>query len=171
MQANEMIGSTPSRLRPNRVRFWKLRISPSLQDAMAESTAYALEAYNRSIEQISDLTGLDSHWTLRKYISEVRLPAKLIRPFENACGIDLVTRYLASGANRVCIQIPTGRTPGPHDITELQRALNEAAGHLITFYSGEKSAEETLAAVWAGMSELAWHRNNVVKHDQPELPL
>lgn len=138
---------------------------------MAECTAYALEAHNRSIEQISDLMGLDSHWTLRKYISEVRLPARLIRNFEHACGIDLVTRYLASSANRVCIQIPTGRTPGAHDITDLQRALNDAAGHLIDFYAGEKDADATISAVWAGMAELAWHRNNVQKNHQPELPL
>lgn len=171
MQDNDISGSPHGRLRPNRVRFWKLRISPSLQEAMGECTAYALEAHNRSIEQISDLMGLDSHWTLRKYISEVRLPARLIRNFEHACGIDLVTRYLASSANRVCIQIPTGRTPGAHDITDLQRALNDAAGHLIDFYAGEKSAEDAIASVMAGMSELAWHRANVKKHEQPELPL
>lgn len=171
MQTQNLIGSAHGRLKPNRVRYWKHRLAPNLQEAMAECTAYALEAHNRSIEQIADLTGVDNHWTLRKYITEVRLPLRLIRPFENACGIDLITRYLASSSRRIVIDIPHGTTPGEHDVQTLQRMLADATSALIAFYQGEKDPDETIHAVWTGMAELGWHRANVTKHHQPELPL
>lgn len=171
MQAMNLIGKPHGRLNPARVRFWKHRLSPNLQEAMAECTAYALEAHNRSVEQIADLMGLDSHWTLRKYMTEVRLPLRLIRPFEHACGIDLITRFLSSSAQRMVIDIPHGNTPDGHDVQTLQRMLADATSALISFYQGEKDADETIHAVWTGMAELGWHRTNVTKHHQPELPL
>lgn len=171
MQANDISATPNPRMRPNRARFWKLRVSPSLRDALAECTAYALEAHNRSVERVADLMGLDSHWTLRKYIAEVRLPVHLVRAFEHACGIDLVTRWLASSANRVCIELPHGRVTADHDVQNLQRVLNDATGALLAFYQGEHDEAQATAALTAALSELAWHRSNVIKTHQPELPL
>lgn len=171
MQSSDLIVTPSKRLSPSRARFWKHRISPSLQDALAESTAYALEAHNRSVEQISDLMGLDNQWTLRKYITEVRLPVRLIRAFEHACGIDLITRWLSSSANRISVPIPQGKRPTGEDMQTLAHALADAQSALISFYSGERSEQETIAAVWAGMKEMAGHKLNVEKFTQPELPL
>lgn len=171
MQDSDLIVTTSKRLTPSRARFWKHRISPSLQDALAECTAFALEAHNRSVEQISDLMGLDNHWTLRKYISEVRMPVRLIRTFEHACGIDLVTRWLTSSANRISVPIPQGKRPTNDEMQTLAHALADAQSALISFYGGEKSAEQTMNAIWAGMTQMAGHKLNVEKFNQPELPL
>lgn len=171
MQDGDLIVTPSRKLSPNRARFWKHRISPSLRDALDECTVYALEAYNRSIVQISDLTGLDSHWTLRKYINEARMPAHLIRPFEHACGIDLVTRWLSSSANRISVPIPQGRRPKNDEMSTLAHSLADAQSALIAFYGSERSEADAVAAVWAGMQELAGHKLNVEKFNQPELPL
>lgn len=171
MQAMNLIGSPHGRLKPNRVRFWKHRLPPSVQEALAECTAYALEAHNRSIEQIADLIGVDNHWTLRKYINDVRLPVRLIRPFEYACGIDLITRFLSSSAQRMVIDIPHGNGSADHDLPTLGRMQADSQSALTAFYQGEMSADEAIHAVWTAMAELAWHRTNVTKYHQPELPL
>lgn len=171
MQRGDLFARMPNKLLPSRARFWKSRVSPSLRDAMQDCLRYGEEAYNLSIERVTDLMGLDNHWTLRKYISEVRLPIRLVPAFEHACGIDLITRYLAASAGRVSILIPHGTLSTNHDISDLQRTLTEVPAALLDFYAGKTSTDECAAALMSAMTELAWHRANVAKHDQPELPL
>ena len=70
---------------------------------------FAREKHNRSVDRIADLMGLANKWVLYKWLESGRMPAILIRPFEAACGIDLVTRYIGHSANKMLIEIPTGR--------------------------------------------------------------
>ena len=49
--------------------------------------------------------------------------------------------------------------------------LAAEVGDLLAFYSGEQDIGAVLASVTTGLNELAWHRANVVKHNQPELDL
>lgn len=157
------------RMNPNRAKFWKRRIPPSLRAAVDESLAYAKEARNLGVERIADDMGYDSHWTLYKQLADLRLPISGVRMFQNACGIDLISRYFASGNNRVSIEIPVGRTASADDIQALQEATNQAVGALLAFYAGRIAADETLDAIVIALQELASHRENVTKHSQPEL--
>lgn len=151
-------------------RNWK-RVQPTnLRDAMDWCVEHAREKHNRSIDQVADLMGLPSKWTLYKWIEAVNLPARLIKPFEHACGIDLVSRYLAVSGGKLVIDMPKGRAQTPEDIALLQEATHTAVGVLIRFYLDQIAAEETLAAVQTALEQLAWHRLNVEKTRQPELP-
>ena len=47
----------------------------------------------------------------------------------------------------------------------------DATGALLAFYQGEHDEAQATAALTAALAELAWHRSNVTKTHQPELPL
>ena len=53
----------------------------------------------------------------------------------------------------------------------LQETLTGAVGALLQFYQGKMSPEDVLASVTGGMEGLAFHRENIRKHGQPELDL
>lgn len=150
-------------------RNWKRAQPTSLSQAMELCIEHAREQHNRSVDTIADLMGLPNKWNLYKWMENANLPARLIRPFEYACGCDFISRYLAISAGKLVVDIPTGKTAKPGDIHELQDILNAAMGNLIRFYSGRAQADETLAAIQSAMEGLALHRGNVAKHAHPEL--
>jgi hypothetical protein len=149
-------------------RNWK-RIQPtSLRQALELCKDHARERLNLSVESIAERMGLTDHWTLYKWFQSGRIPANMIRPFEMACGIDFVTRWLAASAGKLLIEVPTGRAATPTDIQALQELLNTAIGQLLQFHSGKADAASALASIQQGMEGLAWHKGNVEKHMQPE---
>ena len=150
-------------------RNWK-RIQPtSLRNALELCKDHAKERHNLSVERIAESMGLTDHWTVYKWIQTGRIPANMIRPYETACGIDYVTRWLAASSGRLLIDIPTGRKADAADMQALQELLNTAVGQLLQFYGGKAEANDTLCAIQQAMEALAWHRGNVEKHAQPEL--
>ena len=149
-------------------RNWK-RIQPtSLRQALELCKDHARERRNLSVESIAERMGITDHWTLYKWMQNGRIPANMIRPYEIACGIDFVTRWVAASAGRLLIEVPTGRAATPTDIQALQELLNTAVGQLLQFHSGKSDAAAALAAIQQGMEGLAWHKGNVEKHLQPE---
>lgn len=152
-------------------RNWKRLQPPTLRDAMKWCQQHAKERHNYSLERIAALMGLDDHWALYKWIASGRMPAVMIPAFEQVCGINLVSRWLAASAGKLLIDIPTGRATKPSDIQSLQAVLHETTGALMAFYADDLEASATLAAIQAGLEELAWHRGNVQQHAQPQLEL
>jgi phosphate/sulfate permease len=152
-------------------RQWK-RVQPStLRDALKLCQQHGRERHNLSIERIAALMGLEDHWALYKWVANGRMPAVLVPAFEAACGINLVSRWLAASAGKVLIEVPTGRAATAHDTQRLQEILTETTGTLLAFYAGKNDAQDTLAALQNAMEELAWHRGNVQQHGQPQLEL
>jgi hypothetical protein len=158
-------------LNTRRRAHWKSHVPATLKDALYGCVEFAKEAHNLSVERIADLCGINSRDTLYKYIAEARLPIGLLIPFESACRINLVSRWKASAAGQLLLDIPKGKTASPDDINNLQSALTAAVGDLLAFYRDEKDEDAVLASVTAGLNQLAWHRANVAKYDQPELDL
>lgn len=150
-------------------RHWK-RVQPSsLSHAMELCIAHAREVHNRSVDQIADLMGLANKWSIYKWVENGNLPARLIRPFEHACGCDFVTRYMAHSAHKLLINIPTGRAPKSTDLSRTYESFSAAMSLLTSFYDGKSDAQETLGALTTMMEDVAWHHGNVDKHLQPEL--
>ncbi|MCC4259211.1 hypothetical protein LL270_00895 [Pseudomonas aestusnigri] len=132
----------------------------------------ALEKHNRGIERLAcDHLGQHNASTLYKWMGNGRLPLSLILPMEHACGAPLITRYLAAAHGKLLVDIPTGRECHAQDVQQLQTVLNDAVGAVLAFSSGKQSANETLAALRAGLESLAWHHGNVQQHDHPQLEL
>lgn len=157
------------RLTPSRVRFWKRCQPTDLRSAMDACLEYAREAHNLSVDHVAERMGLGTKWTLYKLVGELKMSAAQIRSFEHACGINLVSRYVASSAGLLAIEIPTGKAQGGEDVAVLQGALNDAVGMLLRFYRGQMPADAVLEAVGAALAELAWQRENVSRSAQPQL--
>ncbi len=152
-------------------RHWKTLQPTSLPHAMELCLEHARVVHNRSVDNVADLMGLTNKWVIYKWMESGRLPANMISPFQHACGIGYVTRWLAQSDRKLLIDIPTGRTATAQDIQELQAAIHEAVGQLIRFYNGKVEADQAVAAITGVMQDLAWHRHNVGKHAQPEFDL
>ena len=116
-------------------RNWK-RIQPtSLRHALELCKEHARERLNRSVERIADEMGITDHWTVYKWLQTGRIPANLIRPFESACGIDYVTRWIAASAGKMLVDIPTGRRLEGTDVVALHNGFGAALQLLTDFYA------------------------------------
>lgn len=152
-------------------RNWKTAQPSSIRQALEWSLEYAKERHNLSVERIAERMGQANHWALYKWISEGRMPAVLIPAFEHVCGINLVSRWLASTGGKLLVDIPTGRGCSAQDMQELQAVLTTTIGALLAFYNATADADSTLGAIQAGLESLAWHRGNVQQHAHPQLEL
>jgi hypothetical protein len=150
-------------------RRWNAYQPTNIRDALKGCKDYAKDRHNRSVQQIADRIGLTDQWVVYKWVQTGRIPAPMIAPFEAACGINLVSRWLAASTGRMLIEIPSGRNADANDIQTLQQQLHAVTGLLIEFYAGSAEAEDTLAGVQTAMQALAWHRGNVQQHGQPQL--
>lgn len=149
-------------------RNWKTIQPTSLIQALRLCKDYAIERKRLSVERIADIMGV-THDSLYKWLSTGRMPAILIPAYEHACGIQYVTRWLASSSGKLIIDMPTGQTVSPEDIQTLQLNINHSVTQLIQFYSGQAEAESTIASLQTALENLASHRANVVEHQTPQL--
>lgn len=149
---------------------WRNVRPANIQDAFQWCIRFAKQQHNRSVEGIADLMGVN-HWTLYKWVGEGDMPAKLLRGFENACGIDYVSRWLVESAGKMVLEVPRGKKCTPKDLHDLQSAYHEAAGALMKFYRELGDVDQCLAALQTALEQTSWHKSNVQKYQQPELPM
>lgn len=152
-------------------RNWKALQPSSLRHAFELCKDHARERLNKSVEGIAEDMGLADHWVLYKYLQKGSMPANLIRPYELACGIDFVTRYLAASNGRLLVQIATGRKLVHADIVELHEHFATALKLLTEYYAKPGDPSAALAALTTHMEHVAWHRQNVAQHVNPQLDL
>ncbi|MDZ7862427.1 hypothetical protein [Acidovorax sp.] len=152
-------------------RNWKRLQPTSLRHALELCKDHARERLNKSVERIGEDMGVSDHWTLYKWLSTGRLPTNMIRPFETACGIDYVTRWIAASSGRLLVDVATGRNLNHADIAELHEHFAGTVKLLSAFYARPGDPAETLAALTKHMEHMAWHRSNVVQHANPQLEL
>jgi len=153
-----------------RKRAWNTWQPSCLQEAVEGCLGFALHKHRRSVDQVADLVG-ESNWTVYKWVQSGGIPARKIAGFEFACGAHYVTRYLASSAHKLLVDVPTGRLATPSDVAALQASCTAAVAALIEFSAGRSNAADTHASLTAAMTALASERANVERHNQPELDL
>lgn len=149
---------------------WKPVQPQTMQHAIRLCLDYALHKHNRSVPRVADLIGT-TEWTIYGWMKEGSIPSKRIRPFEFACDATFVTQYIATSAQKLVIDIPTGRASNQDELLDLQNRLNDAVSLLTRFYRDEAEVADVLHGVTRAMEQLAGHRENVRKHDAPELAL
>lgn len=150
---------------------WSKEQPISLRHGSELCIGHARDRLNRSVDQIADLMGEASHFTVYKWLESGRIPAVKIRAFENACGANFVTQYLAHSAGYLLVKVPTGRKAEHRELNELSLFTHEVLALLLKFYDSNEGAEETAGAVTRLMEDLAFQRGNIEKHQQPELML
>ena len=151
-------------------RRWKPRQPTTMQEAIRLCLDYALHKHNRSVARVGELIGV-SEWAIYQWMSEGSIPSRRIRPFEFACDATYITQYIAASAQKLVIDIPAGKPLSQDDLLDLQTTLNGAVQLLTSFYRGEAETAEVLHGINSAMRDLAGHRENVRKHDAPELGL
>lgn len=159
----------PTPTAPRRSRNWKRLQPSSLRQALELCKDHAREVLHKSVERIADEMGLTDHWTLYKWLQTGRIPANLIPPYEAACGIDYVSRWLAASRGKLLVEIPTGRALMDADVVELHNGFGAALQLLTDFYAGKADAPATLEALTTHLQQVAWHHANVRQHATPEL--
>lgn len=153
-------------------RNWKRLQPTSLRNALELCKDHGREKLNKSVEKIAEEMGLTDHWTLYKWFQNGRIPANLIRPYEAACGIDFVTRWIAASSGRLLVEVATGRNLNHADIVAMHEHFAGTVKLLTSFYAAPGTAPaETIAAITKHMEHMAWHRSNVVQHANPQLEL
>ena len=152
-------------------RNWKALQPSSLRHAFELCKDHARERLNKSVEGIAKDMGLADHWVLYKWLQNGRMPLVLVRPYELACGIDYVTRWMAASNGRLLVQIATGRKLNHTDVAELHEHFAKALQLMTEFYAKPCDPAETLAALTTHMEHVAWHRQNVAQHANPQLDL
>jgi len=150
-------------------RNWKKARPTSLLHALGLCVEHARETKNAGIDRLAERIGDEHHHNLYKYLGNGRMPLVKLRAFEEAAGAPFVTRWLAMSAGLLVIDVPCGRDHGGADVLALQEVLNDAVGALLQFYAGKAEQAEVLARLTAALEGMAFHRENVRKHDQPEL--
>lgn len=150
-------------------RNWKTVQPTSLRHALELCKDHARERLNKSVERIAEEMGIADHWSLYKYIQNGSLPAKYIRPYQIACGIDLVSRWLAASEGKLLLVIPTGRAVKPEDLTQTHAGFATAMSLITEFYAGKATKAQTMEAIAQHLQQMAWHHGNVQQHATPEL--
>lgn len=162
-----------SRLPPQRTRFWKRYQPSSLRDALSRIKDYARERHNLSVERIAERMGLADHWAIYKWIENGRFPAVLLPAYENVCGINLATRWLAATQHKLLVDMPAGRTAAESDLVGLCTGFQQAVQLLSDFYKSEGAADSqpVLDALRGHLEAVAYHHQNVRGFAEPELEL
>lgn len=155
---------------PARRRDWK-RVRPTnIRESFRLCKEFARERKNLSVARIAELMGI-SEDLLYKWLSNGKMPANLIPTYEHICGCHFATEYLAGGAARLVIEIPTGRNADPMEMGQLQLQLTETVALLMRYYKGEANQQQTLDSITNALIGLATHRENVARGEQVELDL
>ncbi|MES9873116.1 MAG: helix-turn-helix transcriptional regulator [Candidatus Sedimenticola sp. 6PFRAG7] len=151
-------------------RNWKRLRPTSLREALRLCKEFAREKRNLSVERIAELMDVSPD-ALYKWLSNASMPAGKVAAYENICGCHYATDYQSASNNRLVIEIPSGRSATPMEITELQATFSQALHKLIRYYEGAADQQETEDDLVHCLAGLAWHRENVLKAEQPELEL
>ncbi len=150
---------------------WNKVHPSSLQQAMEWSIDHAREVMQRKVEAVAELMGMENHWNLYKWVQNGSMPTRYIRAFEHACGINLISRWMAHSSGHLLIKIPSGRNVKPTELAELHQKFADSFGALARFYEGKEGASDTLDRITEMLEGLAWHHGNVEQHAQPGLDL
>ncbi len=150
-------------------RNWRTFNPKTLRDAIEGCKDYALEKHRRSVDQIAELAGEDSQWTVYGWLRDGSIPGRKIKTFQHACGCDFITRWLAHSSGMLLIPVPQGRASGVDDVHRLQEALNGAVRALLGFATGDMDSDQVGGEINSAMEALAWHRENVARSHQPDL--
>lgn len=149
---------------------WNRMQPSSLRHALELCKDHARVKKNMSVEKIADAMGVTDHWIIYKWFQTGRIPANLIHPYEYACGINYVSRWIAASAGNMLVPIPSGRCLKATDVIELHNGFGLALQLLTDLYAGKADVQQTLDALTSHMVDVAWHQRNVAEFATPQLP-
>ncbi len=122
-------------------------------------------------KKMADLMGVELK-TYYRWLADSSMPLNRIRQFEAFCKVSHISEYLCTAqGNKVVVPIASGKKASVADLAEVQGNAAEAMGLLARFYQDKVGLAETVAALTMVLSQVAYHRENVMKTGESELEL
>lgn len=147
--------------------YWKRIVPHSLVKALNLTKEHGKEVKQLSVERIADRLAI-SDSCLYKWLGDSAMPVNRVIAFEQACGINFVTQYLAHSQGYLLVPAPTGRKAQHRDLSELQLFMTEVMALIIKANDGQTSADSAIDSIKTLMEDLAFHQKNVAKQDLPQ---
>lgn len=120
-------------------------------------------------KKVCELMGVE-YKTLRRWLIDGTMPLNKLIQFEHLIGCQFISEYLCSfHGKKVVIDIPCGSKCSVTDLAQLQTLLAEVVTCISAFNGGKNGADETVAKINESLSALVYQRENVKRHDTPEL--
>lgn len=146
---------------------WKRIIPHSLVKALNLTKEHGKEKHQLSVERIADRLGV-SDSCLYKWLGDSTMPINRVIAFEQACGINFVTQYLAHSQGYLLVPTPTGRKAEHKDLGELQLFMTQVMALIIKANDGQTGAESAIDGIKTLMEDLAFIQKNVAKNELPQ---
>jgi len=122
-------------------------------------------------KKMADLMGVEVK-TYYRWLAESSMPLNRVRQFEAFCKASHISEYLCTAqGNKVVIAIPSGKKAAVIELSEVQANAADAMALLARFYQDKVGLDETVSALSRVLSQVAYHRENVLKAGEPELEL
>lgn len=164
-----LFGRRFAHIEPMSKRLWK-QVPTSLRAGFELDKQRAIHEQRLSVEAMAELAAV-SNSRLYKWMEDGDLPVARLAWWFHTTGGKAVIRYLCAQAGGTFLETPSGRRVGALDMAELQQVQASTIAALWRFYAGEAEQDTTIAQVQQALEGLAYHRENVRKAHQPELPL
>lgn len=147
-----------------------LSIASSLDDAI-ERQQDAAAKKGLVAKRMADLMGVELK-TFYRWLADSSMPLNRVRQYETFCGAAHISEYLCTAhGNKVVITIPLGKKAKVVDLAEMQSGFAQVVVLLDSFYKEQSGLTETVTALTTVLSQVAYHRENVLKAGEPELEL
>lgn len=122
-------------------------------------------------KKMADLMGVEVK-TYYRWQADSSMPLNRVRQFEAFCKASHISEYLCTAqGNKVVVAIASGKKAMVAELAEVQANAADAMALLARFYQDKVGLAETLAALTTVLSQVAYHRENVMKTGEPELEL
>lgn len=142
----------------------------SLDDAI-ERQQDAANRLGLPPKRMADLMGVELK-TYYRWLADSSMPLNRVRQFEAFCKASHISEYLCTAqGNKVVVAIASGKKAMVAELAEVQANAADAMALLARFYQDKVGLAETVAALTAVLSQVAYHRENVMKTGEPELEL
>lgn len=145
-------------------------VPTSLRGAFEQDKQYAMTRKRLSVDRLADLHATTPA-TVYKWLEEASMPVKHLAGWFHNTGSRSVIRFLAVQAGGVFIELPAGRRAEAEEVQQLQGVLHDAVGALLNFHAKKMDRDACMGQLTRALENMAWHRENVRKADQPELDL
>ena len=147
--------------------YWKKVVPHSMPHALQLTKQHGIEKKNMSVERIGDHLS-ETGDLIYKWLGTAKMPVNKVIAFEQACGINFITQYLAHSQGFLLVPAPTGRKAQHKDLIDLQAFMIEVSGLLMRNSQDKASSQETVDGIKKLMEDLAFHQRNVSSADQPQ---
>ena len=139
----------------------------SMVKALNLTKEHGKEKKNQSVQRIADRLGINED-LLYKWVANGTMPVKAVIAFEESCGINFVTQYLAHSQGYLLVPAPTGRKAQHKDLNQLQLYMAQVAAKIIEANEGTCTAQDAIDHIKVLMQDLAFQQKNVAVTECPQ---